>query len=30
MIDQFGGAYVEYMKQVGGVFPKFKQEKDLH
>ena len=29
MIDQFGEAYVEYMKKVGGVFPKIKQEKNL-
>jgi len=27
MINQFGDAYVEYMKSVGGVFPKFKREK---
>lgn len=29
MVDQFGDAYVEYMKKVGGVFPKFFCVKDL-
>ena len=25
MVDQFGEAYIEYMKRVGGVFPKLKR-----
>ena len=29
MVDQFGEAYIEYMKKVGGVFPKFFRAKDL-
>ena len=29
MIDQFGEGYVEYMKNVGGLFPKFFKAKDL-